>query len=223
MKIYIYSYINKTNGHRYIGKTNNIERRKREHKSMAYNPRSHIYNTVWCKKIRQYGYENFDFVILEEANETNWAEREQYWIKYYNTFNGAGYNETPGGDLCGERQKVLTDDKIPLIYKDLIDSNMTQIEIALKYSISTTLLSNINLGLKYTLDGYIYPLRKNYKTEEDYSKLYDLLKNTDHSFRQIATELNIGESTVKKINYGKLRFDPNKTYPIRPYQRKHKE
>jgi predicted GIY-YIG superfamily endonuclease len=46
MKIYIYSYINKTNGHRYIGKTNNIERRKREHKSMAYNPRSHIYNTV---------------------------------------------------------------------------------------------------------------------------------------------------------------------------------
>lgn len=37
MKIYIYSFINKINGHRYIGKTNNVERRKREHKSLAYN------------------------------------------------------------------------------------------------------------------------------------------------------------------------------------------
>lgn len=37
MKIYIYSYINKLNGHRYIGKTNNIERRRREHKSIAFN------------------------------------------------------------------------------------------------------------------------------------------------------------------------------------------
>lgn len=37
MKIYIYSFINKLNGHRYVGKTNNVERRKREHKSNAYN------------------------------------------------------------------------------------------------------------------------------------------------------------------------------------------
>lgn len=36
-KIYIYSFINKINGHRYIGKTNDVERRKREHKSLAYN------------------------------------------------------------------------------------------------------------------------------------------------------------------------------------------
>lgn len=43
MKIYIYSFINKINGHRYIGKTNNVERRKREHKSLAYNDK--IINT----------------------------------------------------------------------------------------------------------------------------------------------------------------------------------
>ena len=71
MKIYIYSYINKINGHRYIGKTNNIERRQREHKSQAYNPNSQYYTALWPSKIRQYGYENFDFEILDIATEEN--------------------------------------------------------------------------------------------------------------------------------------------------------
>lgn len=42
MIIYIYSYKNLINGHRYIGKTNNIERRKREHISNAYNSKSNV-------------------------------------------------------------------------------------------------------------------------------------------------------------------------------------
>ena len=46
MIIYIYSYINKINGYRYIGKTNNIERRRREHKSQAYNPSSKYYTAL---------------------------------------------------------------------------------------------------------------------------------------------------------------------------------
>lgn len=78
MIIYIYSYINKINGHRYIGKTNNIERRKREHKSQAYNPGSKYYNALWPSKIRQYGYDNFDFEILEITDDQHWIEREQY-------------------------------------------------------------------------------------------------------------------------------------------------
>lgn len=31
---YIYCYENKQNGHKYVGQTNNIERRKREHRSV---------------------------------------------------------------------------------------------------------------------------------------------------------------------------------------------
>lgn len=68
-KIYIYAYVNKINGHMYIGKTNNIERRNREHKSMAYNPKSGTYNNIFEKKIRQYGFENFDLKILEITDE----------------------------------------------------------------------------------------------------------------------------------------------------------
>ena len=112
MKVYIYSFINKLNGHRYIGKTNNVERRRREHKSMAFNPKViETHDCLWYKKIRQYGWDGFDFEILDVANEDNWKEKEKYWISYYNTFNGVGYNTTPGGDGEGYGG-ILSDEEV---------------------------------------------------------------------------------------------------------------
>ena len=37
---YIYCYTNKINGHQYVGQTNDVERRKREHRSCASNEKS---------------------------------------------------------------------------------------------------------------------------------------------------------------------------------------
>lgn len=42
-----------------------------------------------------------------------------------------------------------------------------------------------------------------------------LLRTTTKTYKEIAKELNIAESSVKKINYGKMHFDPNIDYPIR--------
>lgn len=67
--IYIYRYKNKITGNSYIGKTNNLERRKREHISNSQNPNSVFYNSLWCKKIRQYGIESFEFEVLEITTE----------------------------------------------------------------------------------------------------------------------------------------------------------
>lgn len=61
---YIYCYTNKINGHKYVGQTNNIERRKREHLSDANNPNSKEYNYLFHKKLREYGEDNFIFSIL---------------------------------------------------------------------------------------------------------------------------------------------------------------
>lgn len=94
------------------------------------------------------------------------------------------------------------------------DESKTQIEISEEFNISETLLSNINLGLKYR-KNIEYPIRKNYKSEEDYEELVYLLKNTRISFLKIAEKLQIGESTVKKINYGTLRRGLSEEYPIR--------
>lgn len=217
MKIYIYSFINKFNGHRYIGKTNNIARRKREHKSIANNQKiiGTIKDCTWYKKIRQYGWENFNFEILEVTTTEKWRERERYWIKYYNTFHGVGYNETPGGDDY-EHLFLLTEEEAVSVRELLQNSNMTQVEIAEEYGVSETLISNINQGQKYIDENLKYPLRKNYKTGlEEYGELITLLRTTTKTFKQIAKELRISESSVKKINYGKMQFDPNMDYPIR--------
>ena len=217
MKIYIYSFINKINGHRYIGKTNNVERRQREHKSIAYNP--NIINTkkdcTWYKKIRQYGWDNFNFEILEVTSTEHWREREQYWIKYYDTYHGAGYNETPGGDNY-DHLSLLTEEEAKSLRELLQNSKISQRDLAEDYQISEALVSNINQGQRYIDESLKYPLRKNYKTGlEEYSELITLLRTTTKSFRQIAEELKIAESSVKKINYGKMQFDPNMNYPIR--------
>lgn len=218
MKIYIYSFINKINGHRYIGKTNNPERRNREHKSMAFNPKViKNHDCLWYQKIREYGWENFDYEILEVANEDNWKERESYWIEYYNTYKGAGYNTTPGGD--GEDMGcILDEDEVASIKNALKNSSMTQEDIAIAYGISSTLVSNINQGIRYSSEDDIYPLRKNYKNGlGEYGELIHLLQHSVLSFREIGEKLNMAESSVKKINYGKMQYDSNFNYPIRKF------
>lgn len=62
---YIYCYINKINGHKYIGQTNNLKRRIREHRSCALNPKSNSYNDLIHSKMRQYGIDNFEIEVLE--------------------------------------------------------------------------------------------------------------------------------------------------------------
>ena len=92
---------------------------------------------------------------------------------------------------------------------------MTQEEIAEEYWVSSVLISNINQGQKYIDEKLKYPLRKNYKTLVDYNDLITLLRTTSKTFKEIAKELGIAESSVKKINYGTMQFDPNLSYPIR--------
>lgn len=80
---YIYCYTNKINGHCYVGQTNNVERRQREHKSCSFNEVSNSYNDLFHKKFREYGEKTFDFEILEEILDgeeaTNKAEIK--WIE----------------------------------------------------------------------------------------------------------------------------------------------
>ena len=220
--IYIYKYTNQINGHAYIGKTNNVERRRREHKSNAYNANNSFYHSLWCQKIREYGYENFDFEILEEANINNWAEREKYWINYYNTFNGAGYNSTEGGDKDYEREKKLNDIQVSEIIELLQNSDEAQCVIASEYNISSSLLSNINTGLQYKQENIEYPIRKNYKSFEDYESLINDIVNTTIPFTELCVVYNCGYSTVKKINEGKMHHQNYLSYPLRK-QDKHQE
>lgn len=109
----IYQYINKLNGHMYIGLAKDPKRRFNDHLQASKNPNNKDYNLVLHKAIRKYGIENFEFNILEDDIESveKMKEREIYWIKFYNTYeNKEHYNETPGGDLPGYNTIHLGED-----------------------------------------------------------------------------------------------------------------
>lgn len=215
---YIYCYVNKINQHKYIGQTNNLKRRIREHKSCAYNPNASSYNDLIHQKIREYGIENFDIEVLEklyydDIEKVN--EREKFWIKEKESYCGwgKGYNMDLGG---GKRaySSILTDDQLQEIKQD-IKNGIPYFDIEKKYNVSTSFISNINNGIYFTDNNENYPLYKYYKSDEDYDELIDLLLNSTYSLSKIAEILGIGHSTVKKINEGKLRKGLYPTYPIR--------
>ena len=102
----IYKITKKSNGKSYIGQSNDIERRFKEHQYKEDIPID--------MAIQKYGKDNFSFEILEECSLDQLDEREQYWISHYNTFYGFGYNCNPGGgNSQGEnngRTKLTNDD-----------------------------------------------------------------------------------------------------------------
>lgn len=93
----IYKIINNINQKMYIGKTNGtIQSRWQDHKSnckkISKNKRP-LYNAM-----NFYGIENFSVEQIEECSLDFACEREIYWISFYNTYHGEGYNATQGGD-----------------------------------------------------------------------------------------------------------------------------
>lgn len=214
---YIYCYTNKINGHKYVGQTNNYKRRINEHKSCAYNEKALSYNDLIHKKIREYGIENFEISILETLYTDDQKivnDRESFWIKELSTFRGTGlgYNS----DLGGSRKhcSTLTEEQLKTL-KEEIKAGIAYYELENKYNISASFISGINHGVYFADDKTEYPLFKYYKSNEDYDELINLLLYSDLSYRAIAQQLGIGESTVKKINYGTLRKGLYPSYPIR--------
>lgn len=215
---YIYCYTNKINQHKYVGQTNNLNRRIREHRSCAFNPKASSYNHLIHQKIREYGEENFDIEVLEklyceDPDEVN--KREVYWIDKLQTYcgTGLGYNMDKGGSRKYESQ-VLNKNQIEEVKKK-IKEGIPYIEIENEYNISPSFISSINHGTYFFDENETYPLYKYYKTDEDYDELIDLLINSPLTLRAIADQLGVGYSTVKKINAGTLRHGLYPSYPIR--------
>lgn len=98
MSYFIYKIINISNTKVYIGKTNNPERRWKDHIRLAFAPDHKEYDKPLYKAIRKYGKDNFVFCIIEEnLSKKESSIRERYWIQYYDSYNN-GYNASLGGD-----------------------------------------------------------------------------------------------------------------------------
>lgn len=106
---WIYLIINKVNDKKYIGQTTtSINHRWKQHVYNSKAKNMNYYNhSLIDTAIYKYGKNNFEIVELEKITTNDKSKltelcnlKEQYWIAYYNTYLGLGYNQTPGGDTA---------------------------------------------------------------------------------------------------------------------------
>jgi group I intron endonuclease len=94
---YVYCYKNLTNGKVYIGKTNNISKRKSRHRRNAFVDKLTL---PFYNALRKYSEDGFEFTILDRFEwEDVVFDLEKFWIKAFESNNRKyGYNITIGGE-----------------------------------------------------------------------------------------------------------------------------
>lgn len=95
----IYKITNLRNGKMYIGQSIDIYNRWLQH---YHNINKKNHRTLLSSAMKSYGFNNFQFEIIEECSIEELNEKEIYYIQKYNTYylseNSNGYNMTLGGD-----------------------------------------------------------------------------------------------------------------------------
>ncbi len=154
----IYKITNQVNGKIYIGQSTNIERRWRDEKHNAFNKNSNEYDCYRSKAFRKYGLENFTFEVIEECVTEKLNEREKYWADYYDSYIPKGYNVA----ICGGGGHPLKIQDLGVIFQiinDLKYSNLSGVELGIKYELSDQTISDINTGRAWYQDDVDYPIR----------------------------------------------------------------
>ena len=171
---FIYKIENQINHKLYIGKTLfTIDRRWNQHKRNAMDDKFNhmpLYHAM-----RKYGIDNFVISSLEEVSDiSRLSEREQYWIKYFDTYNN-GYNATRGGD-----GSVLYDyDAIWELWENGL--NIKQI-------------SNV-MGCRDQVVQTVLNLH-NVSTEERIKRSYDNIEKTHSQYRRGVRQIDLSTGKV---------------------------
>lgn len=221
---YIYCYTNKTNGKKYVGQTNNLERRKKQHiQDSIHCHKGHevSHNLPFHAAIRKYGIDNFDLEILKTIDTEDWNivnSLEIQYIQEQHSLAPNGYNLTSGGEARqGLNKSKLSEEIIQAIIDDLKAKKYIS-DIAEKYRLSRSYISDINTGRCLKRSTETYPLQQNRITNDEYYQIIDLIRNTNYSLREISRYMNRSRDTIEKINKGyqkivRILYDGD--FPIR--------
>ena len=177
---YVYEFCNKENGKKYIGKTNDIDKRKYQHAYLSLQSKN---VKLFHRAIAKYGIDCFSFSILfSNDDEIIVLEKEKFFIELYKTNvskygKDAGYNLTDGGEgvsglkmseasklKMSERKMKFSDPDITNILNDYKTGEHTTTSLSVKYNCSPPTISNV-INNKTT-----------YKIDYDFS-IFDSIKN----------------------------------------------
>jgi group I intron endonuclease len=196
MKTYIYILRHpETFEVKYVGKTNNINRRFAQHKSKKCLEKTGSKKLAsWILKLLS----NDLLPIMEiiEECEDNWAEREKYWIFYYSNTNLCNLSE--GGEGVGHNDSTKSKIKNSLLGRKRSDEE--------KQSISKAMIG-IKRGKYSNTEGH----KKRYEDSKERKKCaiklrkkvgqYDLENNLIQEFesaREASRQLNIDCGSISK-------------------------
>lgn len=192
----IYKITNKINNKCYIGQSIHIERRWSEHCFPSKTSKISL-------AIQEYGKENFDFEVLEECKIEELDKKEEYWIKYYNCVFPNGYNIMDYIEGQSTHFRFHSKEKINLIIKDIVYTNLSFKQIADKYDINISNISRINNGEIHIQENLIYPLRK--KEQHIYQKCGKKIKSYHATYcrdcykEECKDELTISREELKNL------------------------
>lgn len=155
----IYKIENLVNQKVYIGQSVHIEKRWQEHCQSSS-------DSLIGKAIKKYGKTNFSFMVLEECDKNLLNEREEFFIKQYNSIVPNGYNIEERDN--GRKSYFLKYSKETFlsIIDDIKNSKLSFEEISSKYDIDLSMVYYLNRGDYHTLKDENYPLR----AVQDFSK-----------------------------------------------------
>lgn len=154
----IYKITNTINQKCYIGQSENIKRRWKDHKKDAFWENGPDYEYPLYRAIRKYGIDKFVFEVLEECLPEELDNKEVLYIQQYHSFGQNGYNQNEGGNHQTQSKKLTPEDVAAIIYRLKTTFDPLSL-IAKDYGVGITTLHNINVGDAYCQQNETYPIR----------------------------------------------------------------
>lgn len=191
----IYKITNNINGMSYIGQSNNINRRWKEHRNKMKDRNSLLYQAM-----REFGIENFSFEIIEECSLENLNDKEKFYINKFDTLNN-GYNM----NIMDNMQYKINWDIAKEIQNLLKNLDLSMKDIAEKYNVSYTLISLMNQGKMWYNKEISYPIRAIQDNSKRIWKCCNCGKEISRGSKRCSICKSLFYRTVKRPNREELK------------------
>jgi group I intron endonuclease len=153
----IYLIRNLINNRIYIGLSKNVIKRLTQHRSNLKCNRHK--NPHLQSSYNKYGYENFEFKLIESCKEEDLTTKEVYWLEYYSKTSKV-YNQAPAGNLGNglkyDKHPRFNSTKYSFYNKDgKCEENITMFDFIEKYNLSRFNMYNLVNGKRKSVNGWM--------------------------------------------------------------------